>query len=92
MALTRLARELTHTPDSAQRDRLINRIDRPINKTNRAINKTDRIPGEPGECHYAYGRLRQRPYGISRYRDFDRGFGLSDRPPDRWFVRPKAAL
>ena len=22
------------------------------------------VSGEPGECHYAYGRLRQRPYGF----------------------------
>ena len=77
MALTRLARELTHVPDSTQQNRST------INKTDRTLNAIDRIPGEPGECHYAYGRLRQRPYGIFRYRDFDRGFGLSDRPPDR---------
>ena len=24
------------------------------------------VPSEPGECHIAYGRLRQRPYGIPR--------------------------
>ena len=78
MALTRLARELTHVPDSTQQNRSGHQYDRSVHQR-----ETDRIPGEPGEYHYAYGRLRQRPYGIFRYRDFDRGFGLSDRPPDR---------
>lgn len=73
------------------------RVSNRIPNTNKTIVpwKNDRIFGGLGDL-LANRANAIDPYGILRYRCFDRGFGLfdrsSDRPPDRLSVMPNAAL